>query len=236
MAEQKEYNVELHICAHCYSMDRLMDHCQRCRTTTYCSKRCQVADWVKHKQSCVPTTETRPDIATACFALYERLPELYAAEQYTAFDNGVAAMLAKGEVMTLPYRFVARSTVCGGWQVGEVHIGDRRTVPSAKAVRVGRWIFALEEDHSTAKGDWLLTVFMGKMHGCIVRVDALPSSLQPAFVLLAWMVDHLSPLLGLDAKDMAPVYVDLDLVVLYEFKPPLTVATADTPGETTVQK
>lgn len=193
-------------------------HCAVCKTTTYCRKVCQQRHWAKHKETCVPSAVKNPEINTACQALYEEVPVFYSAEEYTEFDKGVVAMIVKGEVMTLPYRFVARSTVCIDWQFGELHIGDRSTIPSAKAVRVGRWIFAMEEDRSTDKGDWLLTVFMGKMHGQIIRVDALPGYSE-AFVLLGWMVDHLSPLLGRDAKAMKPTFVDLDPVVLYEFKP-----------------
>ena len=227
MTEQQQPTRELHICAQCYTMDSLMMHCGRCKTTTYCRKACQQHHWVKHKETCVPSAVQKPEINTACEALYEEVPVFYNAEQYTEFDKSVVAMIVQGEVMTLPYRFVARSTVCIDWQVGVIHIGDRTTVPSANAIRTGRWVFAMEQDRTTEKGDWILTVFMGKMHGRIISVDALPGDVSEVFVLLAWMVDHLSPLLGREAKNMKPTYTDLDPVVLYEFKPVVLNANSD---------
>lgn len=204
-----------------------MNHCARCGTVTYCSRACQSAHWPQHKLHCeAPPVGTRPEINTACDAYYEAVPVNYPAEEYSDFDKAVMHLVLEGDLMSIPYRFVARATVCRDWLVGEVHLGDRSTIASAVAVRAGRWLFALERDPRSDSGALLITVFMGKMHGKLVAVDALPSGVSHAFTLLAWMVKTLAPLLGRDEAEFKPRYEQLDPVILYEFTPVFLPASA----------
>jgi hypothetical protein len=45
------------VCRNCEKLETQMDNaklmkCQRCKVTYYCSKECQVADWISHKKTC----------------------------------------------------------------------------------------------------------------------------------------------------------------------------------------
>jgi hypothetical protein len=190
--------------------------CTCCEKITYCSRDCQKAHWSTHKQTCVAPADQKPVITTVCTALYHTLPPCYAPEEMTEFDTAVAQLLYKAEVMEQPYRFVARAVICLDWVAGDLHIGDRTVIPTAKAIRAGRWIFALEPD-PCKPGEWLVTCFMGQMHGMILRLDALTENYTQAYVLMAWMVDELAPLLKVDPASLTPDFTNLDPIELYEF-------------------
>ncbi|XP_033743918.1 uncharacterized protein LOC117329848 [Pecten maximus] len=44
-------------CKVCGRLERVMKRCTRCRRVFYCSRSCQLRDWVTHKYSCVRQTE-----------------------------------------------------------------------------------------------------------------------------------------------------------------------------------
>ncbi|XP_060078880.1 uncharacterized protein LOC132558350 [Ylistrum balloti] len=44
-------------CKVCGRLERVMKRCTRCRNVLYCSRSCQLRDWVTHKYSCIRQTE-----------------------------------------------------------------------------------------------------------------------------------------------------------------------------------
>ena len=45
---------EARVCHSCGTQQRHMQKCASCRTTYYCGKKCQRADWARHKLTCSP--------------------------------------------------------------------------------------------------------------------------------------------------------------------------------------
>lgn len=54
MREFKKDEFSTTSCGKCGLIKKDMDKCGRCRTTHYCSQKCQRDDWKEHKKSCKP--------------------------------------------------------------------------------------------------------------------------------------------------------------------------------------
>ena len=215
--QPKEERVDLHVCVRCYTLNRTMLKCGRCRRAHYCGKECQKSHWEAHRTECVESAVQVDDRTLLMSVRLARLPQAFPQEEFSAVDSAIIKKVERAGLLACSYRFVARGAVCGGaWLVGELHCA-RRGILSAAAIKLGRWIFAMEKDQAGSEG-YCLTAFLANLHAHFVRVDALPHGLSAGRVLLEWLLLEVAPLTDLPQElRSAQSARNLDDIVCYEF-------------------